>query len=273
MRDNLFNPIGNARISIPKESQKRFFLLACEVMAREFMLAASRSKNVIDLEFVTQGWHDIESKEMSAKIQQKIDRISSDKYDAILLGFGLCNNGTTGIRANQIPIVIPRAHDCIGILLGSHEKYIEQFQDNPGTYYLSSGWLERDNENIEKINDTIMAKLGLDLSYNQYIEKYGQENADFIISQISGYSKSYKKLVLIENGTGHTPLYKKFAKQKAKELNLEFQEIKTDLTFFEKMLNAEWDENNFVIVHPGEELTADLERIMKTKKYGDNSKC
>jgi len=54
----------------------------------------------------------------------------------------LCGNGLNGIRAGQHILLIPRADDCIAILLGSYQVYKQEFQSAPGTYYLSKGWLE-----------------------------------------------------------------------------------------------------------------------------------
>jgi hypothetical protein len=40
-------------------------------------------------------------------------------------------------------MVVPRAHDCIALLLGSREKYAVYFDAHPGTFYQSPGWVER----------------------------------------------------------------------------------------------------------------------------------
>ena len=40
-------------------------------------------------------------------------------YEAILLGYARCNDGLVGVTARDIPLVIPRAHDCITFFFGS----------------------------------------------------------------------------------------------------------------------------------------------------------
>lgn len=40
-------------------------------------------------------------------------------------------------------LVIPRAHDCITLYLGSRQRYLEQFNARPGTYWYSLDYLER----------------------------------------------------------------------------------------------------------------------------------
>ena len=116
-------------------------VIACEIAFRELCYAAAQSRNLIDLEFLTQGYHDIPGTGR-AEIQKRIDAVPAGKYDAILLGYGLCSTILTGLTTAHTPLVIPRAHDCITFFLGSKERYQECFNAKPGTYYYTSGWLE-----------------------------------------------------------------------------------------------------------------------------------
>ena len=55
------------------------------------------------------------------------------EYDAILLGYCLCSNGIVGLSSRKVPLIIPRGHDCITLLLGSREKYQEYFNTHRGS--------------------------------------------------------------------------------------------------------------------------------------------
>ncbi len=116
-------------------------VIACEVAAREIYHVAARSENLIDVELLTQGYHDIPAIGRT-ELQKRIDAVPAGKYDAIILGYGLCSNILTGLNTAHTPLVIPRAHDCITFFLGSKERYQEFFNAHPGTYYYTSGWLE-----------------------------------------------------------------------------------------------------------------------------------
>lgn len=178
---------------------KRYKLIACEVMFREVCYCASQCKNIIDITFMPKGLHDIGECKMSQMLQREInqaDGIKEDgnKYEAILLCYGLCNNGIRNLHAN-IPIVIPRAHDCITLLLGSKSRYIEYFNKNPGTFYKSSGWIERDVDP----NDTkgsITSQLGINKTYDEYVKKYGKDNADYLMEILGDWKKTIVKLLL-----------------------------------------------------------------------------
>jgi len=114
---------------------ERYKLIGCEILFREICHCASVSKNIIDVVFMQKGLHDVGEEKMSAALQEKIDETDVNAYNAILLCYGLCNYGTKGLRA-ALPIIIPRAHDCITLLLGSKEKYLDYFHSNPGP----AGW-------------------------------------------------------------------------------------------------------------------------------------
>src|ERR1035437_8668216 len=103
------------------------------------VLAAS--PHSIDVEFLTMGLHDLGAS-MSSQPQKRIDEADSDCYDAILLGYALCGRGTEGLRAGRTQLVLPRAHDCIGLLMGSRQVYQHYFDTHPGVSFRSPGWLE-----------------------------------------------------------------------------------------------------------------------------------
>ena len=90
--------------------RQTYKLIGCEILFREICACASVSANVIDIEIMPKGLHDVGEEKMSAMLQARIDAVDADKYDAILLCYGLCNYGTKGLHA-ALPMVIPRAHD------------------------------------------------------------------------------------------------------------------------------------------------------------------
>src|SRR5512136_2427621 len=113
----------------------RLKLISCEIFYRELCASVARSKNQIDIEFLPKGLHDIGQDKMLPRIQAAVDAVDASRYEGILLGFGLCNNGISGLVARSIPLIVPRAHDCITLFLGSKERYREYFDSNPATYF------------------------------------------------------------------------------------------------------------------------------------------
>jgi len=117
-------------------------LIACEVLLREVCFCIAQSPHVIDLEFTEKDDHN-RSDYLRGLIQSKIDAAeqSDRKYDAILLGYGLCGNSTVDIIARQKPVVIPRAHDCCTLFLGSKLRFKEFFANNPSLPFSSGGYM------------------------------------------------------------------------------------------------------------------------------------
>ena len=114
-------------------------LLACQSLWREVYYLASKSSQYIDIQLIpaktiTEG-----------NLQQIIDDTSrtQEDYDAILLACGFCGGKIEGLTNTLCPIIIPRAHDCITLILGSKERYRDVFEHHDGELrFYSRGTLE-----------------------------------------------------------------------------------------------------------------------------------
>src|SRR5579864_4146819 len=119
----------------------RLKLIGCQVLTRELEVVATRSPHSLEIEILTMGLHDLGAG-MRSHLQERVDAADGHGYDALLLAYGLCGRGTEGLRARSTQLVLPRVHDCIGILMGDRNKYQSYFQGHPGVYYRSPGWIE-----------------------------------------------------------------------------------------------------------------------------------
>ena len=168
------------------------------------------------------------------QLQEEIDKTKD--VDAILLGYGLCSRSTLGITSQKFKIVIPKMQDCIGIFMGSDKIYREQFFGEPGTYYLTKGWINHGGNPWQV--------------YQQTIEKYGQRMADVILDKTI---KNYTRIAYIETSETSQKEYIDYSREVAENLKLKFEEIPGNRTILEKMLAGDWDEE-FLIIQPGETL-------------------
>jgi hypothetical protein len=251
------------------ERKKRYKLLACEILYREICLLAARCPNIIDVEFLPKGLHDLGQEGMIQKVREAVARVDTSRYEAILLAYGRCNDGVVGLQAADIPLVVPRAHDCITLFFGSAQAYAEYFQQHPGTYFRTTGWTERDSYSDNSFSSqapganptekTIMSKLGLDLTFEEYVAKYGKENAQYIMETLDGWEKNYKHLTYIDMGLPLDEEYAELARQEAKQKNLKFQQLPGDMRLLENLLAGDWNEQEFLVVKPGEKIDSDNE--------------
>jgi hypothetical protein len=64
---------------------RRFRMISCEVSQREVCAAVARGQNLVDVDFLPKGLHDIGSRRMSALLQEAVDARRPGPYEAILL--------------------------------------------------------------------------------------------------------------------------------------------------------------------------------------------
>ena len=156
----------------------RLKLIGCQLLARELCDAVVRSPHLVDVEFLTAGLHNDGARAMRTRIQRTIDAADSGRYDAVVLGYALCGGGLAGITARDARLVLPRAHDCITLLLGGRGRYNDCFSRNCGVYYRSSGWVERADEMTEQY-------LGManELDLDTLIDRYGEDNGRYLYEE------------------------------------------------------------------------------------------
>ena len=236
----------------------RLVIVACDVMHREISYCVSRSKNIVDMRFLKKGLHDIGQKGMSQSLQEEVDRIPRGEYEAVLLGYGLCNMGIRQLFCDELPMIVPRAHDCITMLLGSKERYQETFDQEPGTYYRSTGWIERDSPMIGADGKpiSVMTQLGFNQTYAEPLAKFGEDNARYIMETMEGWggTHSYNRLAYIDAGIGEFPDHERQAREEAEEKGWNFERMQGDIGLIQSLVDGEWDPEKFLVVQPGKTI-------------------
>lgn len=237
----------------------RLRVIACEVFFREICAIAAQCPNMLDLVFLTKGLHDRKSAEMRAALQQVVDDTPAG-FDAVVFAYALCGNGLAGIQARSIPVVIPRAHDCIALFLGSRHKYQEYFDRNPGVYFKTPGWIERGGSTDRQLT-------GFDIDRRKLAEKYGEENADYLMEQMGRHTQTYHQFTYIRTGAGPEDRFESATRAEAAARNWQFESLQGDLGILERLLAGDWDSDDFVQVLPGWVLAATWdERIIEAKQ-------
>ena len=216
-------------------------ILACAVVTEELR---STLPSGIDCETLDFGLH--RSPELlRARLQETIDR--SAVYGTIVLAFGLCGMATVGLRSGSSTIVVPKADDCIAIFLGSQQAYLEQQRENPGSYFLSKGWIEG------RIDDTPP----MTQTYIRLVAKYGEERAQRMqaILEARQPMRHYRRMAFITTSSeANLEHYKATARKRAADLNLNYEEVSGSTAFMQKIATGAWDDS-FVVAPPGHAIT------------------
>ena len=200
-------------------------------------------------------------------LQEKIDAIGSQDFDAIILAYGLCGQATQGLVAKNVPLVLPRAHDCITLFLGSRARYQQQFEGNPGTYWYSLDYIER-----KEASGTFIAlgasvdSTNIQSKYDEYVEKYGRDNADYLMEVMGAWQSHYNRAAYIDLGIGNGAALEAQTRSEASRRSWTYERIAGDITLIRRLLNGEWNQD--LVLQPGEQITMSYdEDVVTTQKY------
>ena len=159
----------------------RIKCLVCDALARPVYWCAAQSPHIVDIHLIQRGLHNTPM-ELRAVLQEQIDQTKG--YDRIVLVYGLCGQSTAGLVARSIPLVIPRCHDCITLFLGSRERYNDQFNNYSGTYWYVQDYIERDDNSGGALSLGAAAAVDVQKEYDSYVQKYGKDNADYLLEDV-----------------------------------------------------------------------------------------
>jgi hypothetical protein len=208
-------------------------VIACATVIEEMLPLMPAEMEHRTLEF---GLHAYPAK-LRETLRANIDEMVAahpDEELTILLGYGLCSQALVGVEARGCTLVVPRTDDCIAIFLGSRSAYTQQAGAEPGTYYLTKGWVE--------VGETPFSE------HERAVARYGAARAERIFKIMMA---NYKRLALINTGQYEIEKYRDYARRTAERFNLRFEEIPGATTLVEKLLFGPWDDA-IVVLRPGE---------------------
>ena len=205
-------------------------IISCATVAEELRHLGVPESRLTVLEF---GLH-TEPEKLKKALQEQVDSVEGDCD--ILLGYGMCSYAVVGLSSQTHRLVIPKLDDCIPLFLGSRVRHLEMLHAEPGTYYLTKGWVEAQDSAY--------------MEYLRLVERYGEKRAQRVIKVMLG---NYTRIALINTGNYRMEDYRAFARMMADFLELRFEEIPGSNRMLLMMLGGDWD-GEFVVVEPGVEV-------------------
>ncbi len=207
-------------------------IVACNTLADEVNLALKSTGTTHPVYWIDSKLH-VKPEQLKEQIQAAIDRISN--VTTIILAFGFCGNGLAGIRSKSARLILPRAEDCISLLLGSQELRSALSKEAP-RYFFTRGWIESEHN--------------LAGEFEYCVKKFGYKRGLRIMRTML---KHYRYLTLIDTQAYDVTLYKTRIDRLAGELGIGSETVKGSQRFFEKLLLGPWDEE-FIVTDPGEPI-------------------
>lgn len=210
-------------------------IIACDVMKEELLKIAGAES--VQFRFVSMGLH-----RWPERLKEELRRILvediPDGTSAIVFGFGLCGGSLAGLRSPGVPLVIPRAHDCIPLLIGSRAEYRQELEREQGTFFLSGGWMEGER--------TLLSE------FRRVRERHGEVKARRVMATMLD---SYRRMLFVT--TGHPRQEQRLAEARELSLLLDLPlEVRdSNSLWLERLISGPWDADRFVVVEPYGEIS------------------
>ena len=240
--------------------------ICCDVFTRIACDLVSKSPHCIDLEFVPMLMHEKPEnlKHYIRDIIEKSTDESARKYDALILGFGLCGNAVIGLTC-PIPMVIPRSHDCCTLHMGSKEGFIASFGDTLSSRWCSTGYFERSAmlRNDYFLTDQL-ENYKTSKEYMGYLEQYDEEMADYLWKTLHPQRESKEAVYIKIDGFEYSDSLERF-RSSQEEAGISVREVAGDISMLKDLINGEWDEDRFLTIPPGKKIEGvyDMDVVMQ----------
>jgi hypothetical protein len=275
----------------------RLLALTCEVLARTVYICAARSPHVVDVHLNRRGLHD-DPPNLRAILQAEIDAAGARgavgasgapasvgapgaaaaggapdaPYDAIVLAYGLCGAATAGLQARSIPLVVPRAHDCITLFLGSRDRYTVEFTGHPGTYWYVQDFLERSDEGGAFAGMGADSDTAARATYEEFVVKYGEDNAAYLMEALGAWRSHYDRAAFVDMAVAdprEAAAVEAHARDDAERRGWTFEKLAGELILVRRLLDGDWGPDDFLVLQPGERLAMSYdEAVIRAEPAG-----
>ena len=225
-----------------QKQRKRLRAIVCGAVRYEVEYLLPKVEQDVEVVWFEKGLH-ATPHELRRRLQDEIDRTSADDFDALVIVYGLCGRGTSGLEAKDVPLVIPKAHDCITLLIGSKERYRWYFETHSGVYWYSPGWIDSGSGGP--------GRRSYEERFREYERQYGREHAEFLMEKKEGWYKNYNWATYIDWGLPRAEADKTHTQRSAEELGWNFDVFEGDASLLLDLLNGEWDDERHLVVPPG----------------------
>jgi hypothetical protein len=222
------------KLNIPDSTM----IVACMVFQPEINALEVDSDRVIYLEQSLHRYPDM----LNQAVKEALGRLERNRsIETVILLFGFCGGGLSGISSDRLKLIVPRVHDCIPLLL-SEPGLKNDCREYSHAFYLSPGWIDHG-----------------ETPYTEFFKssaRYGREDALWIAGEML---KGYKEIVLIEALAPVQPHHRVYAKKMAALFHLGFREIKAGGSWLTGLLSEKHDCFEYKkVLSPGEVVCKEI---------------
>jgi len=213
-------------------------VLSCRTLEDELNAALKKSGRDYPVIWLESGLHNV-PKKLTARLQEELDKIEADR---VLLAMGFCGNAVAGIHGS-FEMILPRADDCISLLLGSVERRMDIAREH-AAYFFTEGWMRGERNII--------------VEYEHTLKKYGEEMTESIMEMMYSH---YRTLAILNCGVSDTAALMERTREIAALLHLEQKELPATLEWLVELFTGPWDEDKYIVLPAGQVLDGSLLRL------------
>ena len=229
----------------------RLLAITCDILSRPSFFFAARSPHTVNVVQLSAALH-AEPLTLRERIQHQIDA-AGPEVDAIVLAYGLCGGATAGLVARDVPVVLPRAHDCITIFLGDRARYSAEHESTPGTYWYIQDQIDRGNDLKGWLLGDAARAEDVAATRAEYVTRFGADNAEYLMEVLGEWRERYERGSFIDTGLGDSEAAAEHARLEAERRGWRFERTLADLRLVRRLLYGEWDDD-FQVLQPGQRL-------------------
>ena len=187
----------------------RIGIIACDILKLELEKILDELNWSPPAVFLDAAQH-VDPQSMRTELIKQINAMAA-QVDAVLLGYGTCQS-LEGIEdACDVQVILPKADDCISLLLGP-EQYALERQKEAGTWFMTPGWAEVGA-------DMVIKELHLDR-----VKKYGKDPMEMARRLFADYRRG----LFIDTGVGDKAAVAAKAGKFCVDFNLTLEETTSD---------------------------------------------
>ncbi len=207
-------------------------VVACRTLEDELSVAREKTGRAYETFWIESGLHNTPHR-LLERVQAALDGCAG--FSRVLLAFGFCGNAMAGLRTGDFELVLPRADDCISLLLSSPARRASILH----TYFLTRGWLRGERTLWDE--------------YQYAVAKYGEETGRALFAELLA---GYRYLGVIDTGCYPLSEIEAQTARIAGGLGLERTVLSGSPDYLCELLAGPWEESRFLVFPPGAVISA-----------------
>ncbi|HWR38150.1 MAG TPA: DUF1638 domain-containing protein [Patescibacteria group bacterium] len=202
-------------------------LIGCGTLEDEVRKVVAALPWPLRVIFTKPALHDLPTAQMRAALQEELAAVEPEVC-RVLFAYGLCGGALKGLTTGNFTLIVPRADDCLPLLLGSREKVTAVAQIP--TFFLTAGWIKFSNQ-----------------CYYDTLVSMGERKTAKVYEMMLA---NYKRFLFIDTGAYDIIQARADMKDRLQRHGLPADQAPGDLNWLERLVSGPWPECDFLTVLP-----------------------